>query len=172
MYETLLIPSFLHCFFYTCLKPFSSLSGPRNAANIASVNDPLNIVFTFSTIVCNVITAVKQAMLYQQYCIYFHLLCIFLSFFTPSLFTLPCPLPSFLNPLESCICAKHATFHYVFTTAGMVPRKPGDSVDFSPFVVGIITALKQYHVETTHQFLACLGQYVRSSVDSAARLEI
>ncbi|CAB4000091.1 WASH complex subunit strumpellin [Paramuricea clavata] len=50
----------------------------------------------------------------------------------------------------------------------MVPRKPGDTVDFAPFVVGIITALKQYHVETTHQFLACLGQYVRSSVDSAA----
>lgn len=66
----------------------------------------------------------------------------------------------------------YAIFHYVFTKAGMVPRKPGDSVDFSPFVVGIITALKQYHVETTHQFLACLGQYVRSSVDSAARLEI
>lgn len=51
----------------------------------------------------------------------------------------------------------------------MIPRKPGDTVDCAPFVVGIITALKQYHVETTHQFLACLGQYVRSSVDSAAR---
>ena len=53
----------------------------------------------------------------------------------------------------------------------MIPRKPGDAVDCGPFVVGIITALKQYHVETTHQFLACLGQYIRSSVDFAARWE-
>lgn len=50
----------------------------------------------------------------------------------------------------------------------MVPRKPGEGVDCAPFVVGIITALKQYHVENTHQFLACLGQYVRSSVDATA----
>ena len=64
---------------------------------------------------------------------------------------------------------QYHVYYTSFIVAGMVPRKPGDSVDFAPFVVGIITALKQYHVETTHQFFACLGQFIRSSVDSAAR---
>ncbi|CAB4023119.1 WASH complex subunit strumpellin, partial [Paramuricea clavata] len=67
-----------------------------------------------------------------------------------------------------CVISQLPKLVYVKQLSGMVPRKPGDTVDFAPFVVGIITALKQYHVETTHQFLACLGQYVRSSVDSAA----
>ena len=57
---------------------------------------------------------------------------------------------------------------FFLRNSGMVPRKPGDGIDCAPFVVRIITVLKQYHVETTHQFLACLGQYVRSTIDSTA----
>ncbi|XP_046858069.1 WASH complex subunit 5-like [Xenia sp. Carnegie-2017] len=67
-----------------------------------------------------------------------------------------------------CVVSQLPKVVYVKHLAGMVARKPGDAVDCAPFVVGIITALKQYHVETTHQFLACLGQYVRSLVDSNA----
>lgn len=50
----------------------------------------------------------------------------------------------------------------------MVPRKPTDQVDCAPFVVGMITVLKQFHSEFTEQFFACCGQYVRSLVEATA----
>ncbi len=46
-------------------------------------------------------------------------------------------------------------------------QKPKDksSVDAIPFVVGVITLLKQFHSVYTQQFLAYLGQYVRSLIN-------
>eukprot|EP01094_Clydonella_sp_ATCC50884_P026383 TRINITY_DN7212_c0_g1_i1.p1 TRINITY_DN7212_c0_g1~~TRINITY_DN7212_c0_g1_i1.p1 ORF type:complete len:1153 (+),score=449.83 TRINITY_DN7212_c0_g1_i1:73-3531(+) len=49
-----------------------------------------------------------------------------------------------------------------------VPRKKG-GVDFVPFVVGVITLLKQFHSIHTAKFLALCGQYVRSYVNFASK---
>ena len=50
----------------------------------------------------------------------------------------------------------------------MVARRPTDQIDSAPFVVGMITVLKQFHSEYTEQFLACCGQYVRSLIEATA----
>lgn len=50
----------------------------------------------------------------------------------------------------------------------MVARRPTDQIDSAPFVVGMITVLKQFHSEYTEQFLACCGQYVRSLIEASA----
>ena len=49
-----------------------------------------------------------------------------------------------------------------------IPRRKG-GVDFFPFVVGVITLLKQFHSIHTQKFLALLGQYVRSYVNFASK---
>ena len=41
------------------------------------------------------------------------------------------------------------------------------ALDGVPFVVGIVTLLKQFHSSTTHKFLAYLGQFVRSHINSS-----
>ena len=50
----------------------------------------------------------------------------------------------------------------------MVARKPTDQVDSAPFVVGMITVLKQFNPEYQEQFFSCCGQYVRSLVEATA----
>ena len=50
----------------------------------------------------------------------------------------------------------------------MVAKRPTDQIDSAPFVVGMITVLKQFHSEYTEQFLACCGQYVRSLIEVTA----
>ena len=50
----------------------------------------------------------------------------------------------------------------------MVARRPTDQIDSAPFVVGMITVLKQFLSEYTEQFLACCGQYVRSLLEASA----
>lgn len=52
-------------------------------------------------------------------------------------------------------------------TETIMAQKPKDksSVDAIPFVVGIITLLKQFHSLYTQQFLAYLGQYVRGLIN-------
>ncbi|CAH1773129.1 unnamed protein product [Owenia fusiformis] len=56
---------------------------------------------------------------------------------------------------------------YVKSVGGMVCKRPQEPIDGAPFVVGTITFLKQFHSENTDQFLALLGQYVRSHMDVA-----
>ena len=52
----------------------------------------------------------------------------------------------------------------------MIAKKPGaDLLDGAPFVTGIFTLLKQFHSEITDQFLAVMGQYVRSLVEGSQR---
>lgn len=48
----------------------------------------------------------------------------------------------------------------------MVSKKYNDPLDSTAFVMGLVTLLKQYHSDITEQFLAVLGQYVRSMVDA------
>nr|XP_021544470.1 WASH complex subunit 5 isoform X2 [Neomonachus schauinslandi] len=48
---------------------------------------------------------------------------------------------------------------------GMVCRKPADPVDWPPLVLGLLTLLKQFHSRYTEQFLALIGQFIRSTVE-------
>ncbi|XP_027453376.1 WASH complex subunit 5 isoform X1 [Zalophus californianus] len=53
---------------------------------------------------------------------------------------------------------------------GMVCRKPADPVDWPPLVLGLLTLLKQFHSRYTEQFLALIGQFIRSTVEQCTRL--
>jgi WASH complex subunit strumpellin len=48
----------------------------------------------------------------------------------------------------------------------LVSKKKDDNLDGTPFVVGIITVLRQFHPSERELFLAYLGQYVRSNIDT------
>ena len=76
----------------------------------------------------------------------------------------------FSDILQHFVFAKLATSGIMCTIlcipGGMVCKKPAEPLDGAPFVVGIITLLKQFHSENTDQFLALLGQYVRSLVEA------
>jgi WASH complex subunit strumpellin len=47
----------------------------------------------------------------------------------------------------------------------IVSRKRDDSLDGVPFVIGLVTILRQFHHTEREFFLAYMGQYVRSNVD-------
>lgn len=47
----------------------------------------------------------------------------------------------------------------------MVCRKPADPVDWPPLVLGLLTLLKQFHSRYTEQFLALIGQFIRSTME-------
>jgi len=47
-------------------------------------------------------------------------------------------------------------------------RQKGNPLDGAPFIMGVITILKQFHSSHTHTFLAYLGQYVRANVSVSA----
>lgn len=51
----------------------------------------------------------------------------------------------------------------------MVCRKPADPVDWPPLVLGLLTLLKQFHSRYTEQFLALIGQFIRSTVEQCVR---
>ncbi|XP_073257126.1 WASH complex subunit 5-like isoform X2 [Porites lutea] len=67
-----------------------------------------------------------------------------------------------------CVIAQMSKLVYVKSVGTMVARRPTDQIDSAPFVVGMITVLKQFHSEYTEQFLACCGQYVRSLIEASA----
>lgn len=56
-------------------------------------------------------------------------------------------------------------FQYNDALGLLIHKKDKRAFDGSPFVVGIITILKQFHASITQQFLAYLGQYVRSFIN-------
>jgi len=47
---------------------------------------------------------------------------------------------------------------------GQKPKVKKDSLDDTPFILGIITLLRQFHSSGTTKFLALVGQYVRTMV--------
>lgn len=55
-------------------------------------------------------------------------------------------------------------FAYNAALGAILPKKQKDSHDWIPFVVGVITLLRQFHSLHTQQFLAYLGQYVRACI--------
>ncbi|XP_033011733.1 WASH complex subunit 5 [Lacerta agilis] len=55
---------------------------------------------------------------------------------------------------------------------GMVCRKPADPVDWPPLVLGLLTLLKQFHSRYTEQFLALIGQFVRSMMEQCTSQKV
>ncbi|XP_053571918.1 WASH complex subunit 5 [Bombina bombina] len=55
---------------------------------------------------------------------------------------------------------------------GMTCRKPADAVDWSPLVLGLLTLLKQFHSRYTDQFLALIGQFIRSTMEQSTSQKI
>ncbi|XP_067134229.1 WASH complex subunit 5 [Centruroides vittatus] len=55
---------------------------------------------------------------------------------------------------------------YVKNIDGLISKKTIEPIDGIPFVIGTLTLLRQFHQEKTGQFLAYLGQYIRSNVES------
>ena len=45
------------------------------------------------------------------------------------------------------------------------------NLDGAPFVVGVITLLKQFHSSYTHTFLDYLGQYIRSTISTSIKID-
>jgi hypothetical protein len=68
-------------------------------------------------------------------------------------------LPKASTSLDVVICS----------LSGMVCRKPADPVDWPPLVLGLLTLLKQFHSRYTEQFLALIGQFIRSTVEQCTR---
>ncbi|XP_028591994.2 WASH complex subunit 5 [Podarcis muralis] len=55
---------------------------------------------------------------------------------------------------------------------GMVCRKPADPIDWPPLVLGLLTLLKQFHSRYTEQFLALIGQFVRSMMEQCTSQKV
>ncbi|PIO24304.1 hypothetical protein AB205_0124900, partial [Aquarana catesbeiana] len=55
---------------------------------------------------------------------------------------------------------------------GMACRKPADAIDWPPLVLGLLTLLKQFHSRYTEQFLALIGQFIRSSMEQSTSQKI
>uniref|UniRef100_A0A7M4ERF4 WASH complex subunit 5 n=1 Tax=Crocodylus porosus TaxID=8502 RepID=A0A7M4ERF4_CROPO len=55
---------------------------------------------------------------------------------------------------------------------GVVCRKPADQIDWLPLVLGLLTLLKQFHSRYTEQFLALIGQFIRSTMEQCTSQKI
>nr|XP_028591994.1 WASH complex subunit 5 [Podarcis muralis]XP_028591995.1 WASH complex subunit 5 [Podarcis muralis] len=55
---------------------------------------------------------------------------------------------------------------------GMVCRKPADPIDWPPLVLGLLTLLKQFHSRYTQQFLALIGQFIRSMMEQCTSQKV
>lgn len=53
-------------------------------------------------------------------------------------------------------------FQYNDHLSIIIHKKDKRPFDGTPFIIGIIALLKQFHFSTTQRFLAYLGQYVRA----------
>uniref|UniRef100_A0A3B3T2B3 WASH complex subunit 5 n=1 Tax=Paramormyrops kingsleyae TaxID=1676925 RepID=A0A3B3T2B3_9TELE len=55
---------------------------------------------------------------------------------------------------------------------GMTCRRAADPVDWPPLVLGLLTLLKQFHSRYTEQFLALIGQFIRSIMEQCTSQRI
>uniref|UniRef100_A0A672H6X4 WASH complex subunit 5 n=1 Tax=Salarias fasciatus TaxID=181472 RepID=A0A672H6X4_SALFA len=55
---------------------------------------------------------------------------------------------------------------------GMTCKKATDPVDWPPLVLGMLTLLKQFHSRYTQQFLALIGQFIRSVMEQCTSQKI
>eukprot|EP00004_Rigifila_ramosa_P027670 TRINITY_DN9095_c0_g1_i1.p1 TRINITY_DN9095_c0_g1~~TRINITY_DN9095_c0_g1_i1.p1 ORF type:complete len:1142 (+),score=349.87 TRINITY_DN9095_c0_g1_i1:288-3428(+) len=58
-------------------------------------------------------------------------------------------------------------FTYDATLGTLVSKDKKEAIDGAPFVVGVLTVLKQFHSIQTQRFLALFGQYVRAQINDA-----
>ncbi|XP_064486870.1 WASH complex subunit 5-like isoform X2 [Ornithodoros turicata] len=58
-------------------------------------------------------------------------------------------------------------FQYVSSLGGLISKKSIESIDGLPFVLGSFSFLKQFHQENMSQFIAYLGQYVKSVLEAS-----
>lgn len=77
------------------------------------------------------------------------------------------PLDDFPIFLFFLILSQIPKLTYDKSFGGLVCKDKKQPLDGVPFVVGIVTILKQFHSSVTHKFLAFLGQYVRSHINSS-----
>ncbi|XP_019498974.1 PREDICTED: WASH complex subunit strumpellin [Hipposideros armiger] len=75
------------------------------------------------------------------------------------------------TPPKACTSLSGVSGNLPFL-AGMVCRKPADPVDWPPLVLGLLTLLKQFHSRYTEQFLALIGQFIRSTVEQCTSQKI
>uniref|UniRef100_A0A8C3PLC6 WASH complex subunit 5 n=1 Tax=Calidris pygmaea TaxID=425635 RepID=A0A8C3PLC6_9CHAR len=55
---------------------------------------------------------------------------------------------------------------------GVVCKRPADQIDWLPLVLGLLTLLKQFHSRYTEQFLALVGQFIRSTMEQCTSQKI
>lgn len=48
----------------------------------------------------------------------------------------------------------------------LVPRRRYDPMDGTPFLLGFMTVMKQFHEDYTRQLIEMIGQYLRSVVEN------
>lgn len=52
----------------------------------------------------------------------------------------------------------------------MVSRKPTDTIDGPPFLIGVLTILKQFNSQQTDVFIQFMAQYIKSiALDSSSK---
>jgi len=71
-------------------------------------------------------------------------------------------LPSFALVCFLCTLYHLQKVQYQKSVDGLVIRKVGDGVDHHPFIIGMITLLRQFHCEETTRYLEYLCQYTCS----------
>ncbi|KAL9649133.1 hypothetical protein ABK040_004155 [Willaertia magna] len=47
----------------------------------------------------------------------------------------------------------------------LISKKKGDILDGTPFIIGILTILKQFHISQLNLFISYIGQFIRSNLD-------
>lgn len=78
------------------------------------------------------------------------------------------PLDEFPLLMFLYVISELPKFSYDAKTGAFMCKLNNEPLDGTPFVIGIITMLKQFHVAHTQTFLAYLGQYLRSTINSVA----
>lgn len=53
--------------------------------------------------------------------------------------------------------------------SSLMPRDLKKGLDATPFTVGIMTVLQQFHVAQTDRFFGYIGQYIRSHMDTGSK---
>ncbi|EFA77215.1 hypothetical protein PPL_12424 [Heterostelium album PN500] len=77
------------------------------------------------------------------------------------------PLDAFPCLLFLFVLSQVTKFQWNSKLCVMQSKKPKNSYDWTPFIVGTITILKQFHSLHTQKFLSFLGQYIRCQINVA-----
>lgn len=56
-------------------------------------------------------------------------------------------------------------FQYSKNLSALIGGRSSDQIDGAPFIVGIATVLKQFHIDILHFYVECMCQYILSLVN-------